>query len=148
MQTRWRPSEEIACGFLVARGDASELFDVIEEAPNQIALGIECEVAVALDLAVRLRRNDNFDRAGFEAGDEAVGVIAFVAEKCTGLDLGGQGFGLRDVKDLSASEAQREGIAASIDDHVDFGREGEPKANARAPDGLVAAVFFWAPALC
>ena len=136
--------EEISCGLLVACGDTSELLDEIEETLDEIALGIEREVAVALDLAVRLRRNDNFDRAGFEAGDEAVGVIALVAQKGFGLDLSGQGFGLRDVMDLAAGEAQREGIAESIDDHVDFGRE----AAARAPDGLVEAVFFWAPALC
>ena len=41
-------------------------------------------------------------------------------------------------------EAQREGIAKSIGDHVDFGRE----AATRAPRCLVEGVFFWAPALC
>ena len=132
------PGEEIARRFLVARCDASELFDVIEEAFDQIAFGIEREIAGSLDLAVGLGRNHHGDRARFEAGDEVIGVIAFVAEKGSGLDLGGQCFGLGDVVGLAAGEAQREGIAESVDDHMDFGRE----AAARPPDGLVGAVFF------
>lgn len=130
--------EEIARGFLIARCDASELFDVIEEAFDQIAFGIEREVACSSNFAVGLGRNHRGDGARFEAGDQAVRVIAFVAKKCAGLDLGGQGFGLGDVVDLAAGEAQRDRIAEGIDDHVDFGRE----TAARAPDGLVAAVFF------
>ena len=97
--------EEISCGVLVACGDTSELLDEIEESLDEVALGIEGEAAVALDLAVGLRRNDNFDRARFEAGNEAAGVIALAAQKGSGLDLSGQGFGLRDVMDLAAGEA-------------------------------------------
>ena len=132
------PGEEIAGGFLVARCDASELFDVIEEAFDQIAFGIECEVACALNFAVGLRRNHHGDGALFKAGDQAACVIALVAKKRAGLDLRGQGFGFGDVVDLAASEAQRERIAQSIDNHMDFGREPA----ARTPDGLVRAVFF------
>ena len=130
--------QKVPGGFLVARGDTSELFDVIEETLDQIALGVEREVALALDLAVGLWRNDHFDRAYLKAGNEAIGVIAFVAEKGSRIDLGGQRFGLGNIVGLPAREAQREGIAESVDDHVDFGRE----AAARPPDGLVATVFF------
>ena len=91
-----------------------------------------------MDLAVRLGRDDRFDRALFEAGDEAVGVVALVAEERARLDLGGQGFGLGDVVGLAAGEAQRERIAESIDDRMDLGRQ----TAARAADGLVFAVFF------
>jgi hypothetical protein len=52
--------------------------------------------------------------------------------------LGGRRFGLGNIVGLPAREAQRLGIAESVDDHVDFGRE----AAARASDGLVEAVFF------
>lgn len=44
--------EEIARGLFVARGDAPELFDKIEEAFDQIALGVEREIAIAFDRAI------------------------------------------------------------------------------------------------
>src|SRR5271170_6929719 len=45
--------EEVASGFFVAGGDASELFDKIEKALDEIAFGVEGEVAIARDLAIR-----------------------------------------------------------------------------------------------
>ena len=44
--------EEIACSFLVAGRDAAELFDEIEEALDEVAFGVEGEVAIAFDLAI------------------------------------------------------------------------------------------------
>ena len=48
--------EEIARGFFVAGRDASELFDELKETLDQVALGVEGEVAIASDLAVRFWR--------------------------------------------------------------------------------------------
>ena len=48
--------EEVASGFFVAGCDAPELFDKIEEAFDQIAFGVEDEVAMARDLAIRFWR--------------------------------------------------------------------------------------------
>jgi hypothetical protein len=45
--------EEVASGFFVAGGDASELFDKIEKALDEIAFGVEGEVAIARDPAIR-----------------------------------------------------------------------------------------------
>ena len=42
--------EEIACGFFVAGRDASELFDELKETLDEIAFGVEGEVAIASDL--------------------------------------------------------------------------------------------------
>ena len=50
--------EEVASGFFVAGGDSLELFDKIEEAFDQIAFGVDGEVAMARDLAIRFWRND------------------------------------------------------------------------------------------
>lgn len=137
-------AEEVSGGFFVARRDGSELFDVIEEALDQVALGIEREVAVAFDRTIRFRRDDGLDRAHFQAFDEAVGVIAFVREEGLRPHLGGEGLGLIDVVDLPAGEAERQGIAQGVDDHMDFG--GQPAA--RTSYGLVEAPFLRAPALC
>ena len=46
--------------------------------------------------------------------------------------------------DLAAGEAERQGIAQGVDDHMDFGGQ----AAARAAYGLVDAPFLRAPALC
>ena len=44
--------EEVSGGFLVACGDASEVFDRVEETLNKVALPIEGEVAIPFDDAV------------------------------------------------------------------------------------------------
>ena len=135
--------EEVACGLFVARCDGSELLDDVEEAFDEVALAIECEVAVALLLAVRSRRYHSLDLAHFKALYEAIGVVAFIGDERLRIDLLGERFGLRDVVDLTAGEAHGERIAERIDDGVDFRRQPA----ARAADGLVAP-FLCAPALC
>ena len=71
---------EIARGFLVACGDASEVFDELEESFDQIALPVKRVIAIAFVLAIRLWRDDRLDRARPEAGNEDVGVVALVGE--------------------------------------------------------------------
>ena len=44
--------EEVSGGFFVARCNASEVFDCVEEALDEIAFGIEDKVAFTFDLAV------------------------------------------------------------------------------------------------
>ena len=136
--------EEIARGFFVAGRDASELFEELKETLDEVAFGVEGEVAIASDLAVRLWRDDRLDGSHFEAFDEGVGVVAFVAEAGLRLHFSGEGFSLGDVVDLAASEAERQRIAESVDDHMDLGG----RAAARAAYGLVETPFLRAPALC
>jgi len=129
---------EISGSFFIACGDASELFDKLEETLDQIALAIERVIALAFGFAIRLGRNDRPYLAHFEAGDESVGVIAFVREDRLGFYLGQKCFGLGDVMDLATGEAQRQRIAQGVDDDVNFGRQ----AAARPPYGLVETPFF------
>ena len=44
--------EEVSGGFLAACGDASEVFDRVEETLNKVALLIQGKVAIAFDDAV------------------------------------------------------------------------------------------------
>jgi hypothetical protein len=136
--------EVIACGFFVAGCDASELFDELKETLDEIAFGVEGEVAIASDLAVRLWRDDRLDGAHFEALDEGAGVVALVAEEGFGLHLSREGFSLGDVVDLAAGEAKRQRVAQGVDNHMDLGGQ----AAARAAYGLVETPFLRAPALC
>jgi hypothetical protein len=136
--------EEIARGFFIAGRDASELFEELKETLDEVAFGVEGEVAIASDLAVRLWRDDRLDGSHFEALDEGVGVVALVAEEGFGLHFSGEGFSLGDVVDLAAGETERQRIAQGVDDHMDLGG----RAAARAAYGLVETPFLRAPALC
>jgi hypothetical protein len=136
--------EEIARSFFVAGRDASELFDELKETLDEVALGVEGEVAIASDLTVRLWRDDGLDGSHFEALDEGVGVIALVAEEGFGLRSSREGFSLGDIVDLAAGEAERQRVAQGVDDHMDLGGQSA----ARAAYGLVDPPFLRAPALC
>jgi hypothetical protein len=136
--------EEIARSFFVAGRDASELFDELKETLDEVALGVEGEIAIASDLTVRLWRDDGLDGSHFEALDEGVGVIAFVAEEGFGLRFSRKGFSLGDIVDLAAGEAERQRVAQGVDDHMDLGGQSA----ARAAYGLVDPPFLRAPALC
>lgn len=80
--------QEVAGGLFVAGCDSSEVFDDVEKSFNEIALTIKREVACTLDFAIGFRWNNHLDAALLEAFDVAVGIIAFVAEQRTSLDLG------------------------------------------------------------
>lgn len=73
-----------------------------------------------------------------------IGIISFAGEDGFGLDKSRERFGLRDVVNLAARQADRQRIAGSVGDGVNFRRE----PTARAAYGLVEAPFLRAPALC
>jgi hypothetical protein len=128
--------------------DATVLLEGVEEALDEIALAIEGEVGLARLTAIGLWWNDGRDATFIERLDERVAVVAFVGQQRRGLDplveFVEQGHGLIDIGGLARRQRQRDGQAERIDDGMDLGRQ----TTARAADGLVLAVFFWAPALC
>ena len=133
---------ESARSFFVAGRDASELFDELKETLDEVAFGVEGEVAIARGLAIRFWRDDRLDGSDFEALNKAVGVVAFVAEEGFGLHFSREGLG--DIVDLASGEAERQRVAQGVDDHMDLGG----RAAARAAYGLVDTPFLRAPALC
>ena len=136
--------EEISGGLFVTGGDAPEVFDDIEEAFDEIAFAVECEVAVAFDAAIRFGRDHHLDGARRQAADETVGVISLVGEQGLRRDFGGQRFGLGDVVGLPTRETDRQGISQGIDDGMNF----RGQAAARPAYGLLTPPFLSAPALC
>jgi hypothetical protein len=60
------------------------------------------------------------------------------------LDLVEKGRSLNDVGRLARRQRQRDRVAECIEDGVDLCSQ----AAAGTADGLILAVFFWAPALC
>ena len=54
--------EEVSCEFIVSCGDCPEMFEFVEEALDEVALGgVEREVARACDFAIGLRGNHGGD---------------------------------------------------------------------------------------
>jgi ABC-type phosphate transport system substrate-binding protein len=60
------------------------------------------------------------------------------------IDVFQKRLGLAEVRGLAWGQGEGDRIAQSIDKGVDFGGQSTPGTS----DGLVAAVFFRAPALC
>jgi hypothetical protein len=130
--------------FVVASGDGSVLLEFTEEPLDEIALAIEGEIGFTRLAAIGFGRDDGRDAALLQRLDQRIAVIALVGKEGFGLDMIEQRHRLCDVGRLARRQRQRHGIAERIDDGVDFGRQ----AAAGSADGLVPAVFFWAPALC
>jgi len=120
------------------------LLQGVEEALDEISLAVEGEVGLSWVLAVGFWRNDGRDPAFLELLDEGIRVIPLVADEGARLDLVEKRRGLSDIGRLPRRQRQRDRVAECIDDGVDLRRQ----AAARTADGLVLAVFFWAPALC
>lgn len=77
-------SEKSACEFVVARGDCPELFEIVEEPLDEVALAIEHEIGRPLDNPVCLGRDDGGDLPLLKVVDEGVGVVALSARKACG----------------------------------------------------------------
>ena len=137
-------SKESVGELVVAGGDGAILLELAEEPLDQIALAIEREIGVARLGAIGLGRNDGRDGAALEGLDQSVGVVGFVGQERVGLDLVEQRLGLGDIGRLPGRQRKSSWISDRIDDGVNLGCQ--PAAG--APDGLVLAVFFLAPALC
>lgn len=136
--------KEVSGKLFIARGDAPELFEFVEEPLDQVAFGVERKVAAAGRLAVRLGRDDGGNAGGYETVDEGVGVVSFVGNEGLRCSLGDQLRGGNQVVDLAWGEPQDERIAQSIDESMDLGAQ----ASSGSSDGLALAPFFGAPALC
>jgi hypothetical protein len=93
-------SEEVACELVVARGDAAEMLELVEEALDEVALAIDvgiddardAHVALAWDVcggAVGLDQLD--DRAGEEAAisDDMMGELETIDQLRKGRLVGG-----------------------------------------------------------
>ena len=131
-------SQERAGEFIVARCDRTIMLQCTAEALDEITFTMEREVGGARLLPVGLGGDDRRDFAFFERGDQRVGIVALVSEQCARLDPLQQRLGLRNIGDLPRRQRKGNGIAKGIGNSVDLGRQ----AAARAPDGLVFAVFF------
>src|SRR6202022_1873931 len=137
------PGEEISRKLVITCGDGAEVLEQIEEALDQIAFTVECEVALPLDVSVGLGRNNRSDSTLGESFHERIGVISFVGNQGLWVGVLDQRFRASKIMILAWCKHQFDGIAHSVDERMNLGRQSA----ARSADRL-RAVFFRAPALC
>ena len=128
---------------VVAGGDGPEMFELVEEALDEIAFAVEGEVARARGFPGGFGGDDGGDRSIVEGGDEGVGVEGLVSDQSAGIDGFDQRFSTNEIVILARAEHHRDRIAEGIDERVNLGSQSA----AGSADGL-RTVFFWAPALC
>jgi len=137
--------EEITSSFVIAGGDSAELFKLLEEVFDQMASFIQFLVVLTLHLAVGLGWNHRgLSRLLPRNQNSLVGIKAFIRQQDVGLQLGQQHIGALQVAGLSAGEMKSNRVAQRVHGGVNLG--AQPAF--AAPDGLVDAPFFSAPALC
>lgn len=135
--------EKISGEFVIARGDGTEVLELVEEAFDKVAFAVERKIALSRGFAIGLGRDDRSDSSLGEGIDERVGVVGLVADQCIWIGVVDQWLGTSQIMSLAWREHQRDGIAQGVHEGVNFGGQSA----ARSADGL-RAVFFRAPALC
>jgi hypothetical protein len=140
--------EEGFAQLVVAGGNATEVFDLVEKAFHAVAFLVEGFVLRELFAAGAHRGNDGLHAVQGQAFADAVGVIAFVQRRrlqdvvrikgvLQTLKLAAiMGLAFRQVKGCAATFIDRGGMNLGA------------QSPARAAQSLVRAVFFGAPAAC
>ena len=135
--------KKILIELIIARGDAPVVLDFVEEALDEIALAVEREIAVTLDLAIGLWRDHWSDCPLIECIDQRIGIVSLVGEERARISIFEQWLGASQIMVLSWRQHQVAGITQGIGERVNFGAQ----SSARSANRL-RAVFFRAPALC
>jgi hypothetical protein len=109
-------AQEIVEKFVVAGGDASELFEGVEEPFDGVALVVERLVVGMLMLAMTPWRDERFGAGVRDGIHQAVGVMGSIGEHGAGLDSVNQierldPFGWDHVVFLARTSQQAAGIA-------------------------------------
>ena len=135
--------KEISGELVIARGDGSEVLELIEEALDEVTFAVEREVARPLDLAVGFGWDDRSDTSLDESIEEWIGIVALVADQRLWIGVVDQRLGASKIMSLAWREHQFDGIAQGIDERVYLGRQ-----SAARPADRLGTVFFRAPAEC
>jgi len=109
-------SQKAAGRFVVARGQAAELFEAAEKPLDFVSVAVQIPVNGAFDTTVFLAGNDDLCAQGFHAGDHAVRVVAFVGQYVSRAGRGRQQVGSPlAIRLLAGAEQQAQRIAQRVD---------------------------------
>ena len=140
--------EEGLAQFVIARRDASEMFQLVEKALDAIAPSVAVLVVVGLLAARAHRRNDCFNTVERQAFADAIGIVTFVEgrrlQDVVGIKTVIKNFKLPTIVRFPWGQVERNATVFVDRRRVDFRRE----TSARSSQSLIAPVFFGAPAAC
>src|ERR1043166_8068087 len=134
---------EACVGLVVARGDATELFEPLEAILDEMPPLVHVGVVRDGQLAVVLGRDDGERTPLVEFGAQGIIVERLVADECRELDVCDQRLDADAVVTLAGKKNEADQVAQRICERHDF----RGQAAARAADGLIESPPF-APVAC
>ena len=124
----------------------TELFELVEEALDDVALLVEIGVVGTLHLAVSFRRDDRRRSGLHDPLDEMVSVIALVGNRHARVEAVDKIMGKGNVVALAGTTDQTDRVAKRIAGGMDFGAQPAPRP-AQAL-GIRPPFSLRAPAAC
>src|SRR5258705_6588101 len=112
--------EEISGEFVVACRNGAKLLNFIEEALDEVALAVECEIAIALGLSIGFGRNYGRDFSLRKTIDERISVVGLVCDQGFRIGIFNQALGASQIVDLPCREHQIGGISQGAAERVNF----------------------------
>ena len=97
----------------------SIMFDLVNEALHQMPLPVKVLIIVPRCLQVGPRWNDRHSTPLQDELEESSGIIPFVPDHMLNFKINHQGLSLGDVMALPRGELEAQGVAQSIQAHVD-----------------------------
>ena len=108
-------SEEIAGGFVIARGDSTIVLELEEEVFDKMPIFVAFGVIGTGCKTCCFRRNDSFNAFGLEDIENALlCVISFVGKEVVGINAWQEGVGSMQVMGLTRCEKEACGVAKRI----------------------------------
>ena len=131
--------EEVGCVFFIARGEAPEVFDAVEEPFDAVARAVEHRAEAGFSAAMDHRRDIGRRPGGFDLAAQPVGVVGLVSEHDRILaQMSEQVRGDRAIASLARRQHQFERQAVGVGERMDFGRQPA----ARAAHTAIRVAFF------
>ena len=131
--------QEISGGFVVARGDGSELFEFTEEIFDEVSRFIEISVKIGGRQTIWPRWDYGRFAGGCEGlADPRVSIESLVGDQRISGHLRQQRVGSDQIMGLSRRQQERQRVAECVDQGVDFC--AQPAA---AFADCLVLIFFW-----
>lgn len=137
--------QEVSGGFVIACCDGAVEFELGEEVFDEMTGFVEFFVVATLLLSIAFGWNDRgLSCLGQRLQHSLVRIEALVGQQCIRLQSRQQHIGTLQIAGLAAGEMKSDRVAKGVDRRVNLGAQ----TSLAAPDGLFAAPFLRAPALC
>lgn len=140
----------VSSELVVSRCDAAEVFDLVEEALDEVPLLVEDGIEAAPLCSCRSTRDDWAGPACRNGHHGTLPVIAFVRQDVPSLQAIEQGFDLGDVVAFATGKDEAHRITQSIGCGMNLGAQTALGASQRVSFKPIfgSIAFFGAPALC